>query len=82
MNYFGVFLFTTLLFAAAKSNLKFLTVPKTAPIFRITNGVDASEKQFPYVVYLIITKGDDDYDCVGSIISEYYILTAAHCLYL
>merc|ERR1711997_1162645 len=42
---------------------------------RIVGGVEASPHQFPWQVGLFF----DGYFCGGSIISEEYILTAAHC---
>merc|ERR1712223_1298917 len=42
---------------------------------RIVGGVEATPHQFPWQVGLFF----DGYFCGGSIISEEYILTAAHC---
>lgn len=47
---------------------------------RIINGYEASEKQFPFQALLLIkTKDPEVTICGGSIISQTYILTAAHC---
>ena len=44
---------------------------------RIVGGVEAAEHAWPWQVALFI---DDAWFCGGSIISENYILTAAHCV--
>ncbi|KAJ8961659.1 hypothetical protein NQ318_021256 [Aromia moschata] len=47
---------------------------------RIVGGFEARDKLFPYAAALFINKGESDENfCGGSIISENYILTAAHC---
>merc|ERR1712203_1303808 len=43
---------------------------------RIVGGVEATEHAWPWQVALFI---DDAWFCGGSIISENYVLTAAHC---
>ena len=43
---------------------------------RITGGQTASRGQFPWQVALII---DNAYFCGGSLISNLWVLTAAHC---
>ena len=45
---------------------------------RIVNGFDANRNQFPYFAALI--KEEKDVDCGGSVISNWHILTAAHCV--
>ncbi|XP_058815082.1 collagenase-like [Topomyia yanbarensis] len=48
---------------------------------RIVNGFPASPGQFPYQVFLIgFMPGGGALACGGSIISNYWILTAAHCI--
>lgn len=52
---------------------------------KIINGVTASKNQFPYVAFLKIYLLSESNEvttrqCVGSIISNIYILTAAHCV--
>ncbi|CAH2092299.1 unnamed protein product [Euphydryas editha] len=48
---------------------------------RIVGGYEISTIQdVPYQVFLLVQRGDNYYQCGGSIISETYILTAAHCL--
>ncbi|XP_049790925.1 brachyurin-like isoform X11 [Schistocerca nitens] len=46
---------------------------------RITNGEVATLGQFPYQAGLIITVSEGQVFCGGSIISDTWILTAAHC---
>ncbi|KAH8234770.1 hypothetical protein KR032_002942 [Drosophila birchii] len=46
---------------------------------RITNGKNAAENQFPYQVGLSFTSSTGSWWCGGSIISNTYVLTAAHC---
>ncbi|KAH8380781.1 hypothetical protein KR200_010414, partial [Drosophila serrata] len=46
---------------------------------RITNGKNAAENQFPYQVGLSFTGSSGSWWCGGSIISNTYVLTAAHC---
>ncbi|XP_045763669.1 transmembrane protease serine 9-like [Maniola jurtina] len=47
---------------------------------KIVGGYDTTIQDFPYQAYLLLQKGSDYYQCGGSLISENYILTAAHCL--
>ncbi|KAJ8668056.1 hypothetical protein QAD02_009719 [Eretmocerus hayati] len=44
---------------------------------RIVNGQDATKGEFPFIVSL---QNPNSHICGGSIINEYWILTAAHCL--
>jgi secreted trypsin-like serine protease len=47
---------------------------------RIAGGQPATQGQFPYAVYVQITKSDGVYQCTGGLISESAVLTAAHCV--
>ncbi|XP_050362965.1 trypsin-7-like [Nymphalis io] len=47
---------------------------------KIVGGYETTIESFPYQAYLLLEKGDQYYQCGGSIINEYTILTAAHCL--
>nr|ACJ22645.1 S1 type peptidase [Octopus kaurna] len=46
----------------------------------IVNGIDAKFCEFPHVVFLRIAAKPNDYFCGATLISERYLLTAAHCL--
>ncbi|XP_078033116.1 trypsin-2 isoform X2 [Augochlora pura] len=48
---------------------------------RIVNGTKAFSKQFPYQVSLQRSYNTRHF-CGGSLIDEYYVLTAAHCMFL
>lgn len=54
-----------------------LGIPLLDTSGRVVGGDRADEGQFPYVISL---RRGDDHMCGGSIINEYWILTAAHCL--
>ncbi|XP_077300215.1 CLIP domain-containing serine protease B4-like [Arctopsyche grandis] len=46
---------------------------------RITNGNKTGIYEFPWMVLLAESGKDNEFLCGGSIINEWYILTAAHC---
>lgn len=50
---------------------------QAGPTSRIWGGSDAATAQYPHVVSVRV---DDAHTCVGSIISNKFIITAAHCV--
>ncbi|ETN67338.1 kallikrein-7 [Anopheles darlingi] len=49
---------------------------------KVAGGTIADKEQFPYLVAILLSFGDGSETlCGGSILSERFILTAAHCLY-
>ncbi|XP_021695509.1 brachyurin [Aedes aegypti] len=60
------------------AELQFLR--NSVPSARVTNGREAIPGQFPYQVALVISFNQGSGLCGGSIISNNYVLTAAHCV--
>ncbi|OLY80410.1 Transmembrane protease serine 11D [Smittium mucronatum] len=48
---------------------------------RIINGVLAKENEFPFAVSLRIVFNGNGFSCGASLISDTWVLTAAHCMY-
>ncbi|XP_060535312.1 chymotrypsin-2-like [Cylas formicarius] len=48
---------------------------------KIINGTNANDGEFPYMVSLRKVRDGEQHECGGSIISERWILTAAHCVW-
>ncbi|CAG9818511.1 unnamed protein product [Phaedon cochleariae] len=49
----------------------------------VTGGIDANEKEFPHMAALAFnTSGYITHDCGGTLISDRFVLTAAHCFVL
>lgn len=49
------------------------------PKVRIIDGVDSKIEEFPFIVALEFSDGPS-FTCGGSILSSYYVITAAHCV--
>ncbi|XP_058457228.1 brachyurin-like [Malaya genurostris] len=52
----------------------------SASCSRITNGQEAVPGEFPYQIALLIQFTEGTALCGGSVLTNYYILTAAHCV--
>lgn len=48
---------------------------------RVANGEDANLMEFPWMALLVYTDGfEKSLSCGGSLITDQYVLTAAHCI--
>lgn len=58
-------------------------IAKITPTGRIVGGSTALKNFFPFIAflkgYLLVNGSWEDHICAGSILSNIYILTAAHC---
>lgn len=57
-----------------------ITTAMELPTSRIYNGIQSRPGQFPYQALLIIHEDSGQYVCGGSLLSDRWILTAAHCV--
>lgn len=48
---------------------------------RIVNGRTAAEGKYPYYVLLFIHREDRKFRCGGTLLTDEFVLTAAHCLH-
>ncbi|XP_071539145.1 chymotrypsin-like elastase family member 2A isoform X2 [Panulirus ornatus] len=46
---------------------------------RIVGGSEASEHEYPWLVYLHMISSKENFGCGGSLITRSFVLTAAHC---
>uniref|UniRef100_A0A8C7KB59 Peptidase S1 domain-containing protein n=1 Tax=Oncorhynchus kisutch TaxID=8019 RepID=A0A8C7KB59_ONCKI len=46
----------------------------------IVGGKDAQKGRWPWIVYLLITDDTGIFNCGGSLLTEEWVLTAAHCV--
>nr|XP_031825821.1 trypsin-2-like [Nomia melanderi] len=88
MNVFIAATFGLLLAGAAYADIENQSVPDNETEWlsfsltgRIVNGTKAALRQFPYQVSLRRSYNSRHF-CGGSLIDEYYVLTAAHCVFL
>ncbi|XP_052873596.1 brachyurin-like [Anopheles cruzii] len=64
------------------SEMRPTLVVDRSPSSKVAGGTNASKGQFSYLVAIVLNfGGGSEALCGGSIISESFILTAAHCLY-
>lgn len=65
--------------AYANGDIKTVTaVPEIQPY--VVGGVDSKELELPWQVYLEIKKNGDTFACGGTLITDTWVVTAAHCL--
>jgi secreted trypsin-like serine protease len=65
---------------AHKELLQYFPIQTKSVGGRIVNGHEATPNQFPYQVALFMWIGQGTGLCGGSIVSQHFVLTAAHCL--
>lgn len=69
--------------SAIPSKIKDLESSKSFDVQpKIVNGTDAKIEEFPFIISLqyIVNETHSYHSCGGSILNEYWILTAAHCI--
>lgn len=65
--------------AEAACELYSALVPDVGISWKILGGISAALGEFPWMAAISYSNDDSTFDCGGTIISDYYILTAAHC---
>lgn len=56
-----------------------ISLPALAPTGKIYGGTFANWKEFPYHVLLELKKDNFYFFCGGSLVSDSYVLSSAHC---
>ncbi|XP_060532781.1 chymotrypsin BII-like [Cylas formicarius] len=82
VRFLVVILYATSTVLGIPTPIKDLTFPgeaRNGVNVRIVGGEEATAHQFPYQVALYITKRSEIVFCGGSLVSNNYVLTAAHC---
>ena len=55
---------------------------KIATTKKIAGGTIVDKLNYPWFTYIIAYKDQNKYSCGGSLISDFYVLTAASCVYV
>ena len=66
---------------AKKTDIETLITSDSFATARIYGGSGADPHSYPYQVGMLVQRPSGIFWCGGSIISEDFVLTAAHCLY-
>ena len=63
--------------AHANGDIETIT-PEITPY--VVGGVDGKALELPWQIYLEISKGGDTYACGGTLVTDTWVVTAAHCI--
>jgi len=75
----GVFIVFTNQISKKQNTLNSRASENTKSAVSIVGGTDAQEGEFPFYALLNFKKGDTESFCGGALISDEWIITAAHC---